>query len=142
MLTAVTDASKPYQAAVNDAKARGVAVAAPDLKGFVRRAMRSIANAYVTAAMLECLAGGLLTTLNVGWGAMNAIADVAKAAANLAAAVAQGAANVAKGVWDLASILSKLLPVAIVGVVGYVGYRYARRAIRHHEQKALAPGEG
>lgn len=123
MLRKVTDRSKAYSQAIRDAAARGAtAVNAPAFKDFVLKAMQSIADAYVTATVLECRQGWVIKWLDKGYKAMASIGGVVARIGGVVVKIGENVVNAVDTAGSMLAFIIKWSPFAALGVGGWFLY--------------------
>lgn len=122
-LEKIYDRGKFYEQAIIDTKKAGLtAIGAPGFKKYVLDAMSSIAWVYTQAAYLHCRQTWLESVLDRGWRAIANLGAVVARVLGVAADVAGGVLNVGKGALDVLAFVAKWAPYAALGVGGYFAY--------------------
>jgi hypothetical protein len=128
---AVIDRSKAYHKSIADAQAAGVNVInAPAFKDFVIKALRSISDAYVTASVIECIAGGLLRVLNRGYKVMVGIGAVVARMGGVVIRVGEAVIDAVDTAGSIAAKIIKYAPYAAAGIGAYLLYNFVKSKAR------------
>lgn len=123
MLRAVVDRSKAYEKSIADARSANLNVInAPAFKDFVIKAMRSISDAYVTASVIDCIAGGLLRLLNRGYKMMVGIGAFAAKMVGVVLKVGEAAIDAVDTAGSIIAKIIKYAPYAAAGIGAYLLY--------------------
>jgi hypothetical protein len=127
MLRNYTDRSQAYKKAIADAKSSGAdAINAPALKDWVIASMRSISDAYVAAAVLQCMQGWLQSALDMGYSALGAIGGVVAGILGVAANLVKKSAKALDTAAGMLGFVIEYAPYAALGFAGFMLYRFLK----------------
>ncbi len=132
--------NESYPAAVAKARQTGAeAISAPGFKDYVIKAMRSISNTYVTAAVLQCRETWLESILDKSYRAIAAIGAVAAAMIGAIVDLTKGVIKASGDLARLLALLVKWAPWVAVGGAGIFAVSVVRKRPQWLRRKLPPP---
>jgi hypothetical protein len=132
--------SEWYAKALTNARSEGSNIIdAPGLKDFVIAGLQSIANGFVTAAMLQCQQSWAQSLLDKAYRLIMGVVDFVATIGGIIVDVADKVYKAGRGAFSLLGTIAKVAPYVAVGLGGYLAFVMGRAGYRRLVTKAEGP---